>query len=98
MGEKFKKIGKYIARHKYLCVILIFLVVVGFLDSNSFLYRYELYCHNEALRKEILKYEEIYAQDTRKLQELENNPMAVERVARMHLFMKTANEDVYILE
>ena len=30
--------------------------------------------------------------------ELESNPEAVERVARVDLYMKTANEDVYVLE
>ncbi len=98
MGEKIKKFFKYVARHKYLCVILVFLVIVGFVDSNSFWHRYELNRHNDALRREIIKYEKKYEQDTRELQELESSPEAVEKVARMHLFMKTPNEDVYILE
>ena len=53
---------------------------------------------NEQLRDEIKTYEERYQADSRELNELEHNPEAVERVARVNLYMKTANEDVYVIE
>ena len=53
---------------------------------------------NEALRAEIKTFEDRYNADTHELNELEHNPEAMERVARVDLFMKTANEDVYVIE
>ncbi len=97
MGKAFNYIGKSIVRHRYLWVIVFFIVVVGFLDPNSFWHRYEIQCQNDDLRSEIQKYEERYATDTRELQELESDPEAIERVARVNLYMKTADEDVYVI-
>ena len=53
---------------------------------------------NETLREDIRRYEQQYAADARTLYELHTDPAAVEKVARVHLFMKTDNEDVYVIE
>ncbi|MBO5134037.1 MAG: septum formation initiator family protein [Bacteroidaceae bacterium] len=98
MGVKNKLSILKFWRHKYFWATVLFIVILGFLDPNSLLQRYRLYQQNQALREEIAFYEEKYQRDTRELQELETNPEAVEKVARVHLFMKTENEDVYILE
>ena len=68
------------------------------LDENSLISRYQLHARNEATRAEIRKYEEQYMRDQRDLQEMQNSPDAVERVARMDLLMKTPDEDVYVIE
>lgn len=98
MGQKLKRIGLSILRQKYLWTIVAFIAIVGFLDSNSFLERWKLNSHNDMLREEIKKYEDAYAQDTKAIEELVNNPEAVERVARVNLYMKTGDEDVYVIE
>lgn len=98
MGKKLKNLGLCIIRQKYLWTILAFVAIVGFIDTNSFWKRYKLHAQNEALKVEIRKFEEKYAQDTKELNELENNPEAVERVARVNLYMKTPDEDVYIID
>lgn len=98
MGEKIKNFALGIVRQKYLWTIVAFVAIVGFLDTNSFRHHYELRQQNNALRKEIYEYEATYAADTRELRELEHNPEAVERVARVNLYMKTADEDVYVIE
>ncbi len=97
MGKAIHYIGRSIVRHRYLWVIVFFIVVVGFLDPNSFWHRYEIQSQNDDLRTEIKKYEERYAADTHELNELDNDPEAIERVARVNLYMKTADEDVYII-
>ena len=38
---------------KYLWTILFFVIVVGFVDPNSFWHRYEIHRQNEQLREEI---------------------------------------------
>lgn len=87
-----------VLHHKYLWTLLAFIVLVGFVDTNSFLRRYELHKQNEELRSEIAKFEEKYQHDSKELKELQGNPDAVERVARVNLYMKTANEDIYVIE
>ena len=88
----FSAFGRSLTRHKYL------LVLIGFVDPNSLWYRYRLYERNETLREDIRRYEQQYAADARTLYELHTDPAAVEKVARVHLFMKTDNEDVYVIE
>lgn len=98
MGKKIKSFWHIIARNKYLCVIIIFIAVAGFLDTNSFWARYQLHKENEALRSEIKRFEEQYARDRKQLNSLNTDPEAVERVARMSLKMSKPNEDVYVFE
>ncbi len=78
--------------------VAVFAVLLGFLSEYSFWNRYQLHKENEALRAEILKLEEQYGRDSEELYALENNPEAVEHVARVHHFMKSADEDIYIIE
>ena len=87
----------HLIKQKYLWTILIFIVYVGFIDSNSFWHRYELHQQNNELREEIKRFEKRYEADTKEYNELKYSPEAVERVARVNLFMKTEDEDVYIV-
>lgn len=98
MGQKKKNFTLRVIRQKYLWTIAAFIAIVGFIDPNSFWHRYELHNQNEALKEEIRKYEERYQADSKALYELEHNPAAVERVARVNLYMKTSNEDVFVIE
>lgn len=98
MGKHLRRIGLVILRQKYFWSILLFVAWVGFLDENSFYHRYELDGENQALRSEIKQYEDRYNADTQELNDLQRNPEAVERVARVNLLMKTADEDVYVIE
>lgn len=98
MGKKLKRFGLALVRQKYLWTIVAFIAIVGFLDPHSFWHRHELHQQNNALREEIKAYEAAYEADTKELRELERSPEAVERVARVDLYMKTADEDVYVIE
>ncbi len=98
MGKKFRKAIDVFWGHKYVWATVIFIVVVGYVSPNSFWNRYLLHKENEALREEIRKYEEAYERDSKEFHALETNPEAVERVARVRHFMKTENEDVYVIE
>ena len=98
MGKKLNAVVGHLRRHKYLWTTLVFLLIIDVLDENSLIYRYQLHARNEATRAEIRKYEAQYMRDQRDLQEMQNSPDAVERVARMDLLMKTPDEDVYVIE
>lgn len=98
MGKRLHNFCRSLFHKKYLWSIVIFIIIAGFVDSNSFWHRYQIKLQNDALRQEIAAYEAQYNADTRELNDIEHNPDAVERVARVNLYMKTADEDVYVIE
>lgn len=97
-NRKLNTVWRFIRRHKYSIVIIGFIVVVGFWDQNSFWHRYEQQQEIRDLNAEIYKYKRMFKSDTERLNELEQNPKAIVRIARERYFMKTADEDVYIFE
>ncbi|MBQ2123748.1 MAG: septum formation initiator family protein [Bacteroidaceae bacterium] len=98
MKQKLRNISTQVWRFKYVWTPLLFALIIGVLDTNSLMRRYEIRAQNEALRAEIAAYEERFEADRKELRALRNDPDVVEEVARMRLFMKTPNEDVYIIE
>ena len=98
MGMKLRRVGLAILRQKYIWTIVAFVALVGFIDPNSFYQSYLLEQQNDELRMQISEYKERYENDTRELNDLQRNPEAVERGARVNLQMKTADEDVYVVE
>ena len=94
--EKLSSFWNFLGRHKYLITVLIFIVLVGFVDENSILYRMELKKEEAAIRSEIEKYREEYRESTRKLGELNADSNSIERIAREKYFMKKPNEDIFV--
>lgn len=94
----FKRFLRYIARHKYATSVVIFVVLIAYLDSNSLYNRYLLYKEEVALQREIDSYKAQYERDTRLYIELQRDPNAVVRIAREKYYMKNDNEDIYIFE
>ena len=88
----------FISKHAYAVTILIFVVVVGFLDPNSYYHRYLQHEEVVHLQDEISNYQSMYDRDTKTLKELEANPRAIEKVARERYFMKKPNEDIYVFK
>lgn len=76
---------------------LFFILTAGFLDEFSLMNLVKLLSKNADLRAEIRHYEQQYEHDRRTLRQLANSPEAVEKVARVNLLMKTANEDIYVV-
>ena len=76
--SKLLTIWNYIRRHKYMITVLIFIVVIGFLDENSLIQRVKHRSEISALNSEIEKYRKQYEEDTEKLKELTTNPEALE--------------------
>ena len=50
------------------------------------------------LKEEIEKYRADYEENTKRLNELNSNPDAIEQVAREKYLMKKPNEDIYVFE
>ena len=96
--SKLLTIWNYIRRHKYMITVLIFIVVIGFLDENSLIQRVKHRIEISALNSEIEKYRKQYEEDTEKLKELTTNPEALEKIAREKYLMKKPDEDIFVFE
>ena len=94
--ERFLTFWNYVRRYKYLVAIAIFLLIIGVIDENSLYTRYQRQVEIGNLKREIDKYKEQYESETAQLQSIENDPKAVERMARERYFMKRPNEDVFV--
>jgi cell division protein FtsB len=96
--NKIQNIFSQIWRYKFIWTLLLFALILGVIDENSLLNRREIREKNDELRKEIAGYEEQFELAQKELRALQNDPDVVEEVARMRLFMKPPNEDVYVIE
>ncbi|MBQ7422226.1 MAG: septum formation initiator family protein [Prevotella sp.] len=90
-------VWRFFSRFKYHLVIVIGIAVVGFLDENSFMKRFEYDYQIEELKAEIDKYTKRYEADSKRLKELNRNPNAIAKIARERYFMKADDEDIFVL-
>ena len=95
---KLLTIWEFIGKHKYLITILIFVIIIGFLDENSAIRRIGYGREINNLENEIEKYRNDYEETTKKLNEITTNPEAIEQIAREKYLMKKPNEDIYVFE
>lgn len=93
---RLNSLWNFIRQHKYAFAVLIFLLIIGVLDANSFYVRYQRQLEISRLRQQIDKYQSQYEADTRQLNALLNDPQQVERMARERYYMKRPNEDVFV--
>lgn len=97
MSVKIASVGAFLARYKYLITIVIGVVVVGFVDENSFRKRVEYELQISEMKAEIQKYNLQNEKATKALNELKRDPKAIRRIARERYFMKADDEDIYVL-
>ena len=97
MGKKFRHLTYYFWKHKFAVFSIFFLLIIGFVDSNSMIYRWEIQKENDRLRSEIAAYEAQCRRDSTKLKQLMESPNAVIKVAREVHLMKADDEDVYLV-
>ena len=67
MNNRFGFIWRFISRHKYLIVVIIGVLVVGFLDENSFMKRIQYELQINELEDQISKYKTQHEADSKKL-------------------------------
>ena len=97
MGKKIGIVWNILSRYKYVIVIVVGIVVVGFVDDNSFVQRVKYDMEIEDLKEQIAQYHKVHETDAKALRELKHNPRAIEKIAREKYFMKTDDEDVFVL-
>lgn len=82
---------------KYAVVCVVGVLLVGFLDDNSLWSHFQYRQRIDALTEEKEKYEADYNRDQAQIKELDRNPKAIEKIARERYFMKTDDEDIFVL-
>ena len=96
--SKLSALWDFVGRHKYFITLLIFGVIIVFLDENSLIQRAKHQEEIKELKEDIAKYRKQFEEDTKKLKELTTNPEALEKIAREKYLMKKPNEDIFIFE
>ena len=81
---------------KYAVVAIAGVVIVGFLDDNSFWSHFKNMQRINELQEEMEKYNADYRRDQARIRELNRNPKAMEKIARERYFMKTDDEDIFV--
>jgi cell division protein FtsB len=103
MKEKIKKMKQAIVGvihlwyFKYVVVCLLGILIVGFLDENSVLSHFNNVKRIGELREEISIYDEQNRKNKEQIRKLQEDPKAIEKIARERYFMKADDEDIFVL-
>ena len=82
---------------KYILVTLFAIVLVGFVDENSVWKHLRNKQRINELQEEIDRYTEQHKRDNAQIDMLNNDPKAIQKIARERYFMKADNEDIFVL-
>ena len=82
---------------KYAVVCIAGVLIVGFLDENSVWSHLKNLQRISELNEETQKYNADFQRDQAKVRELDKNPKAIEKIARERYFMKSDDEDIFVL-
>lgn len=91
-------IKHWIFKLKYVVAFVIFLGVISFVGESSLMNRVGQQQEISRLRAEIDEYNRKFEQDRKMLNALKFDDEAVRDVARSRYYMKTDDEDIFIIE
>ncbi|MBQ8735845.1 MAG: septum formation initiator family protein [Bacteroidaceae bacterium] len=98
MNDSIAQLGVWISKHKYLFVTIAFLVIIVFLDENNMMKHIQNQREIAALESEKTELQEQYDELTSKLEELEADPVLIEKIARERYGMHKADEEIFIFD
>ena len=82
---------------KYVVVAVLGLVLVCFVDDNSMWKHMKNQQYINELQDEITRYNRQYRHDQAQIHLLDSDPKTIEKIARERYFMKTDDEDIFVL-
>ena len=91
-------IKQWFFKLKYVIALAVFVIAIGFVGESSVVNRISQQREISRLKGEIDEYNRKFEQDKKTLNALKHDPEAVKEVARSRYFMKTDNEDIFIVE
>ena len=83
---------------KYAVVAVVAIVLIGFVDENSVWNHFRNKQRVSELTEEIEAYSNLNKRNIEQLRMLESDPKAMEKIARERYFMKTSDEDIFVLD
>ena len=87
-----------ILEYKYIIALVIFVFLIGFVGEHSLVNRVAQKNRIAQLEQDINLQKEQFQKDKETLNRLKNDPEAVKQVAHEMYYMKTADEDVFVIE
>ncbi|MCR5313068.1 MAG: septum formation initiator family protein [Bacteroidaceae bacterium] len=88
----------FYSKSKWVIATLVFVIFTGFVGDSCLIRRYENNMEISRLSDEIEFYKNKYETDKATLERFKSDPEAVVEVARKKYYMKTRNEDIFIIE
>lgn len=88
----------YLFKLKYLFALLLFVIAITFFGEGSLINRYYQKEEIISLKSSIDEYQRKFEEDRTMLQSLKTDPEALKRVARERYYMKTEDEDIFVIE
>ncbi|MBQ8066076.1 MAG: septum formation initiator family protein [Prevotella sp.] len=82
---------------KYIVVAVLAVILVGFVDENSVMRHMQNKQYIGELEEEIDRYTRQACRDQEQIHMLDSDPKAIEKIARERYFMKTDDEDIFVL-
>lgn len=86
----------FIGRHKYIIVLVLFLVVILFADDNSLVRRIAQKREIKDLQEQLRNTSEKKRQNEILFQDLSNDSLIIDHIARERYGMRREDEDVYM--
>lgn len=93
-----RSIFYWVFKLKYIVALAIFVVAIGFVGESSIVNRISQKREISKLKGEISEQDRKFEADKEVLDALKHDHEAVKEVARSRYYMKTDNEDIFIIE
>lgn len=93
-----QKLWSFTGKYKYIIVLVLFLVVLCVASDNSLIRRYAQKREIHALQEQIRVITEQKESDEALLEDLSNDSLIIDRIAREKFNMRRPDEDVFIEE
>ena len=91
------RIGHYLLKFKYIIALAVFFVMTGFVGETSWVNRLKCKEDIARLENEIAEQRRQFKADSVQLLKMKSDPEMIRQVAHERYFMKTSDEDVYII-
>lgn len=98
MSGFLSSVWDFVRRNKYAVVIVAFLLIIVFLDQNSLLRRFSQKRQMIELQEEIDMYRSQIEENSALLDDIDNDEILRERMARKNYNMSRPDEDVFVFE
>ncbi len=82
---------------KYIIALAVAVAIIGFGGGNSVLAHFSYKNRISELQQEIDHFDSEYRRDQAQIRKLTSNPKSMEHIARERYYMKTADEDIFVL-